>query len=400
MSPLSDKKIVVGISGGIAVYKTCELIRLLIKTGATVRVMATQNAMEFITPLTLETLSRNRLETTLWPNDGRVEPRHIDLARWADAILIAPATANLIAKLRTGIADDLLTSTMLAYPHPYLLAPAMNTAMWQHPATQENIKVLQERGVVTIGPDAGALAAANEEPGAGRMSEPAELLLALERHFDRSESHRGKKVLVVAGPTSEPIDAVRVITNRSTGTLGIAIAEQYHRVGASVTLLLGDTPVQPPLGIECHRFTTVASLQSLLISYVPVNELWVMVAAVSDRKPLMQSSSEKWKKSALGDALPWEPTPDLLATFAKTKRSDQLIIGFALEDHWDETEANRKRESKHCDWLVWNNPVTDDTGFGTAPLLAKLISETKTIDLGKVSRSELAKKIVSTCVME
>ncbi len=398
MTTLNGKRILVGITGGIAVYKTCELIRLLVKAGAEVRVVATANAMEFITRVTLETLSRNTLELSSFPNDGKADPRHITLARWADLFVVAPASANLLAKYRCGIADDLLTTSLMAYTGKVLIAPAMNTAMWEQPATQENVSVLKQRGVGFVGPEFGFMAAANEQIGAGRMTEPGDLFVSINRSLYADTSLHDVPVLIVAGPTSEPIDAVRYISNRSTGTLGILLAECFTRTGAKVKLLLGDTPLQAPYGIDCERFDTVASLDSKLKEHLANHRVWVMAAAVSDRKPVAGSSTRKIKKTYLGDALPWEPTPDLLARYAVSKTNAQYVVGFALEDSWVVEEAQRKLSQKHVDLLVWNNPLTSQTGFGSANLEARLIELHQIQDLGIVSRTELADKIVATTI--
>jgi len=398
VSAISGKKILIGITGGIAVYKTCEVVRLFVKAGAEVRVVATKNALEFITPLTLETLSRNHVETELFPDDGKADARHITLARWADLVVLAPASANLLAKMRTGIADDLLTTTLLAYEGKILVAPAMNTAMWNHPATQENVAVLKQRGLLFIGPEFGEMAAANEQSGIGRMTEPELLFLSVDRLLDWNNALRDVPVLVVAGPTTEPIDAVRAITNRSTGALGIAIAERFYRCGAKVKLLLGDTPRTAPYGIESSRFSTVDSLHKLLEENVPEYRVWVMAAAVSDRRPVNADPMKKIKKDALGDSIKWEPTPDLLATLSAKKKENQYVVGFALEDNWNAGEANRKLREKHLDLLVWNNPLGLRSGFGDADIEARLVDADSIEDIGIVSRSDLADTLVLRCI--
>lgn len=396
MSNLTHKKVLLGITGGIAAYKICELIRLLISAGAEVRVMVTPNALQFVTPVTLEALSRNPLISEEFPVGIGNTISHIELADWADAILIAPASANTIAKLRYGFADNLLTTTMLVANRPYLIAPAMNSQMWDNQATQENVNILKDRGVWVIGPEYGLMAAKSEKVGFGRMTEPSDLFLTIERYLDFKDYFHKKNVLVTAGGTSEPIDRIRYISNRSTGTLGIHIAEQFHRSNANVTLLLSESANSTPYGIHTLRFNSVDSLNQLLVEHLAKMEVWIMAAAVSDRKPMNQYTG-KVKKQDLGDFLQWEPTVDLLATHSKLNTSC-FTIGFALEETWDETVAFDKLNVKNSNAIVWNNPLKDDTGFGEMPLEAKLIEKNKWTDWGKLERIDLAKKIVQYCI--
>lgn len=393
---LDSKKILIGITGGIAAYKICELIRLLVKANAEVRVIVTPNALQFITLVTLEALSRNPVIYDEFSIGVKDSISHIELSKWADAFMIAPASANTIAKLRMGIADNVVTTTALAYNKSFLIAPAMNSQMWNNEATQENVEFLKKRGVIVVGPEFGDFAASNEEVGFGRMTEPKDLMLAIERHIEFQDRFQQKKVLVVAGGTSEPIDAVRVITNRSTGTLGKLIAERFLRNNANVTLLLSENVTEEPTGITCYRFTTVDSLHRLLNQHVPKSDFWIMCAAVSDRKPKVNALGKKIKKEALGNYLEWEPTIDLLAFHTK-QNPDCVSIGFSLEDHWDENVVKEKLVKKNVTAMVWNNPLRSDTGFGLANIEAKILDIENCIDLGIISRETLASKIVDYC---
>ncbi|MCX7835118.1 MAG: bifunctional phosphopantothenoylcysteine decarboxylase/phosphopantothenate--cysteine ligase CoaBC [bacterium] len=393
---LTGKKILLGISGGIAAYKCCELIRLLVKENAEVRVMTTPNALHFVTKVTLEALSRNPVQCDDFPIGVKNNISHIELAKWADALLIAPASANTIAKLRMGIADNVVTTTTLVFNRPYLIAPAMNSQMWNNPATQENLEVLKNRGVILIGPEFGEMAAANEEVGFGRMTEPKDLLTVLARFIDFKDVFHQKKVLVVAGGTSEPIDGVRVITNRSTGTLGKCIAEKFIRRNAQVTLLASENITELPYGIPSFSFNTVDSLHKLLTKHLPHHDIWIMCAAVSDRKPKGNWFEKKLKKEELGTFLEWEPTIDLIQYHSK-ENPNCVIIGFSLEDHWDEQIAREKLIQKNATAIVWNNPLRSDTGFGNLNLEAKLIDDHQTMDWGVLSREELATNLVEYC---
>ncbi len=354
---LAGRRVLVGMSGGIAAYKSAELVRRLRQAGAEVRVVMTVGAQAFITPLTMQALSGHPVHSELL--DSRVEAAmgHIELARWADAILIAPASANLISRLAHGLADDLLTTLCLASEAPLLLAPAMNRAMWAHPATQANCELLRQRAVTLLGPAAGEQACG--EVGAGRMLEPDELVAGLVSYWQQGPL-AGLTLLVTAGPTREPIDPVRYISNRSSGKMGYAVAEAALLAGATVTLISGPTALPPPRGVALIAVESAAEMAAAVQAQLSGCDIFIAAAAVADYRPSVVAQ-EKIKKSSAELTLELERTEDILATVAGG-RDAPFCVGFAAETHNLEHYARDKLARKGLD-LIAANLVGQGLGF-------------------------------------
>ena len=322
---LSGKCVVVGVTGGIAAYKTCEVVSRLKKLHADVRVIMTKNATEFVSPLTFQSLSHNPVSVDTFANIQTWEIEHIALAQRADVFVIAPATANIIGKLACGIADDMLSTTVMATHAPVLIAPAMNTAMLENAATQQNMRTLSERGMRFIAPGTGMLACGTS--GAGRMSEPSQIVDEIVRTLRPREDFAGLSVVVTAGPTAEPLDPVRYITNRSSGKMGYAIAEAAHARGAHVTLISGPTAIQPPKGVDFVRIGTTQELHDAVLGHADADVV-IQAAAPADYRA-REISPTKIKRT--GDSLMIElvPNPDIAAALGARKHPGQTLVGFA-----------------------------------------------------------------------
>jgi phosphopantothenoylcysteine decarboxylase/phosphopantothenate--cysteine ligase len=368
MSALTDKAIVVGVSGGIAAYKAAELVRLLTAAGARVRVMMTRNAQEFITPLTLQTLSMNPVATETFSLTQESEIGHIRLADTADAIVVAPATADVIAKAAHGLADDLLTTVLLAARCPVAFAPAMNVHMYEHPAVIENLGRLRARGVTIVEPAAGALACGYE--GKGRLPEPAFIVEELTRILSRHDL-AGERILVTAGPTQEAIDPVRFVSNRSTGKMGFAIARAAWRRAAAVRLVAGPSALATPYGVE--RIDAVSAAE--LLEATARNFAWcsalVMAAAVADFRPA-KAAPQKLKKNPQGMVLELAAITDELPRLAAQK-GDRIVIGFAAETEELEVNAADKLKRKKLDFIVANDVSRPDAGFAVDTNVVTLV---------------------------
>lgn len=365
-NPPSSNRVLIAVGGGIAAYKICELVSTLFKTGVEVRVILTRSAQKFITPLTLATLSRHRAYTDddFWqPIHSR--PLHIELGEWADLLVIAPLTANTLAKLAQGMADSLLTNTVLASTCPVLLAPAMNTDMWQQLAVQRNWQqLLTDARYYGMGTASGLLAC--DRIGAGRMAEPTEILTYIQSllHTQGQRDLAGKQVLISAGGTREHLDPVRFIGNPSTGKMGLALAQAALHRGASVTLVHGPASWDVPLGVQAIPVISAAEMQQAMLEYLPNADLIVMSAAVADVKP-QDYSSEKLPKRSLPQNLPLEPVADIIAQLAKLKQPHQRLIGFAAQTGDIVTPALEKLQSKKLDAIVANPIDQADSGFGS-----------------------------------
>ncbi|HUS67955.1 MAG TPA: bifunctional phosphopantothenoylcysteine decarboxylase/phosphopantothenate--cysteine ligase CoaBC [Kofleriaceae bacterium] len=363
---LSGRRIVLGISGGIAAYKSAELTRLLVKAGAQVRVVMTDAATKFITPLTLQALSQHPVSTNTFDLQMEATIGHIELADTAELLVIAPATADVLARLAQGMANDLLTTVALACTAPLVLAPAMNVNMWNHPATQENLATLGKRGAQVVGPGAGELACG--WVGSGRMSEPAEIVEACVRALGHGRDWAGQRVLVTAGPTWEAIDPVRFLANRSTGKMGFAIARAAARRGAEVVLVAGPTALPTPPGVDRVDVESAREMREAVLARVDGQSLVVMTAAVADYRP-KTVAKKKLKKEKLGAApsIDLEANPDILAELpGRTYRfRPPIIVGFAAETDDVEKRAVDKRRKKGCDLLVANDVTEPGSGFGT-----------------------------------
>jgi phosphopantothenoylcysteine decarboxylase/phosphopantothenate--cysteine ligase len=366
---LRDKRIVFGVGGGIAAYKAAEIIRLLTSRGASVRAMMTPNARQFITPLTLQTLSGNPVATETFSLTEESEIGHIRLADSADALLIAPATADLIAKAAAGMADDIVTTVLLAAQCPVAFAPSMNVHMYAHPSVKENLATLGSRGVTIIEPGEGFLACGYE--GKGRLADPSAIVDELDRMLTVSDL-AGERILISAGPTQEPIDPVRFVSNRSSGKMGFAIAKAAWRRGASVRVIAGPSALETPRGVE--RVDTVAA--SSMLDAVRTNFPWcsalVMAAAIADFG-LAKPAEQKIKKSARGMSLELVPIADVMPALA-SKKGDRILIGFAAETQDLEANAVGKLARKKLDFIVANDVTLKGAGFGVDTNIVTLIN--------------------------
>ena len=357
MQSLTDKRILLGITGGIAAYKSAELTRRLRDHGAEVRVVMTPAATEFIAPLTLQALSGNPVHTDLLDHEAEAAMGHIELARWADAIVIAPATANFIARLSNGLADDLLSTLCLATAAPLLIAPAMNRQMWQHPATQENIARLQARGVTLLGPASGAQACG--ETGPGRLLDPEELVQAI-ISAGRTNQLAGVSVLVSAGPTREFIDPVRYLSNRSSGRMGYAVARAAEEAGAAVILVSGPVSLAAPARVKVIEVVSAEQMHDEVLAAAPASDIFVSAAAVADYRT-GNAAGQKMKKKDADLLLRLEKTPDILAEVAVLD-SPPFTVGFAAETENLHDNAKKKLKSKNLDMIAANR-VGDNLGF-------------------------------------
>jgi phosphopantothenoylcysteine decarboxylase/phosphopantothenate--cysteine ligase len=359
---MEQRRILVGVTGGIAAYKTPELVRALRRAGHGVRCAMTREAAEFVTPLVLQTLTGETVRTDLFDPAQEGEIGHIALADWAELLIVAPATANTLAKLAHGLADDLVSAVALATRAPLLLAPAMNVNMWRHVATQQNLAVLRERGARVVGPETGELACGWE--GEGRMSDPEEIAAAAELALG-SRSLQGEVVLVTAGGTRERVDAVRFLGNRSSGKMGFAVAAEAARRGAEVVLVAGPTPLPTPAGVRRFDVETALEMRDAVFGELPRATIVVKAAAVADFRPT-ESSARKLKKEELPEGaslrLELQRTPDILEEICRDK-GRRVVVGFAAESHEVIEAAHRKLARKGCDLLVANDVSREGSGF-------------------------------------
>ena len=393
------KRILLIIGGGIAAYKSCELVRLLRKAGASVTCVLTKGGAQFVTPMTLAALSENEVHTSLWDLKNEVEMGHIQLSRQADLVVVCPATADLMARMAAGIADDLATTLLLATDKPVLAAPAMNVRMWQHGATLRNVAQLRRDGLTVLEPDEGDMACG--EYGPGRLPEPDAILRAIQAHPAISgravgRSLAGKHIIVTAGPTHEPIDPVRVLANRSSGKQGFAIAAALAELGARVSLVAGPVNVSTPSGVDRVNVETALQMQQALGAALPADAA-VLVAAVSDWR--VDASSKKIKKSGGGPpALTLVENPDLLAELASSPRRPRLLIGFAAETEEVIENGRAKRARKGCDWIVAND-VSGDVMGGDANSV-HLISADGVESWDRLSKAEVARRLAERIAAE
>ena len=352
------KRILLIVGGGIAAYKACELVRLCRKAGIGVKCVLTTGGQHFVTPMTLAALSENQVHTTLWDLKDEAQMGHIQLSREADLVVVAPATADLMAKMAAGIADDLATTLLLATDKPVLAAPAMNVRMWQHAATRRNVAALRGDGVTVIEPDEGPMACG--EYGPGRLPEPEAILAAIQQALGGGETRLGgKHILVTAGPTHEPIDPVRYIANRSSGRQGFAIAGALAELGAKVTLVSGPVALATPPGVTRVDVETAQQMADAVAQALPADAA-VMVAAVGDWRA--EAAGQKIKKSGAPPRLDLSENPDILAMLAKSPHRPGLVIGFAAETEHVIEHATAKRERKGADWIVANDVSGDVMG--------------------------------------
>jgi phosphopantothenoylcysteine decarboxylase/phosphopantothenate--cysteine ligase len=354
-------RILLIVGGGIAAYKSCELVRLIRKSGGSVRCVLTQGGAQFVTPMTLAALSEQPVHTSLWDLKDEVEMGHIQLSREADLVVVCPATADLLARMAAGLADDLATTLLLATDKPVLAVPAMNVRMWQHEATKRNVSRLRADGVTILDPDEGEMACG--EYGPGRLPEPDAILKAIGHRLSPRAPElgalAGKHIIVTAGPTHEPIDPVRVIANRSSGKQGFAVAEALAGLGARVTLVAGPVQLATPQGVVRIDVETAREMDQAVQAALPA-EAAVLVAAVADWR--VQPAASKLKKSDGPPSLDWQPNPDILLALAGSAKRPKLLVGFAAETQDVLEEARAKRERKGCDWIVANDVSGDVMG--------------------------------------
>ena len=369
---LRGKTVLLGVTGGIAAYKAVEVVSRLRKLGAQVRVVMTKNATEFVTPLTFETLANHPVVTDTFARPETWDVAHISLAKEADLCVVAPATANILAKLAVGLADDMLSTTLLAAKAPLLLAPAMNTGMWTAEATRRNVETLRARGAHFVGPEGGFLACG--DTGAGRMSEPAAIVEAIEALLARRETLGGVKVLVTAGATREHLDPVRFLTNESSGKMGFAIAEAARDRGAEVTLVKGSTTAPVPEGVKVVQVVSTQELYDAVTSLAPEADAVIQAAAPADYR-FRDVSDQKIKKKD-GGALTFtlEETPDIAAAVGRMKRPGQVLVGFAAETENLLAHAEKKLASKNLDFIVANDVTQPGAGFNVDTNIATFLS--------------------------
>jgi len=388
MKDLTGQKILLGITGGIAAYKSAVLCRELIRLGADVRVIMTAAAVRFITPLTLQALSGHPVNSDLFQAETDHGMGHIELARWADLIMIAPASANTIARLAHGQADDLLTTTVLASDAPLYLAPAMNSLMWRHLATQANIELLISRGVKILGPAEGDQACG--EQGMGRMLE-AEQIAEHIQQLTQNELLAGKNIIVTAGPTWEALDPVRGLTNHSSGRMGYALASALQDAGAAITLISGPAALHPPYGVNCIRITSAEEMAESVMANIATCDIFVGVAAVADYRPVV-SAEQKIKKNSETLTLALVRNPDILAMVAALDNAP-FTVGFAAETENVTSNAEKKLTTKGID-LIAANPVSgDNSAFNSDSNELTLIDKNGISHLSRCSKPILAQKL-------
>ena len=390
---LRDKKIVLCVTGGIAAYKACELTSRLKKRGAEVRVVLTAHACSFVPPLTFETLSGNPAYTDAFERKFEIE--HVALAKWADAVVVAPATANIIAKMACGIADELVSTTLLAATAPVLVAPAMNAAMWRNPATQANANLLSARGICFVGPESGFLACGDAD--VGRMSEPEQIVNALDQMLEPAKHDlEGKTVLVTAGPTVEKIDPVRFITNRSTGKMGYAIAEAAAERGAKVILASGPVNLSAPKGVERISVESSKQLCDAVLLHSDGADIVIQAAAPADFTP-ETVAEHKIKKTGDEMTLKLVPTTDIARELGRRKKPNQILVAFAAETDDLIENAKRKLEKKNADLVVANDVTRPGAGFGTETNIVTLVTRDRAEALPMMSKRGVADAILD-CV--
>ncbi len=388
---VTGKHILLVIGGGIAAYKALDLIRQLRRAGAEVTPVLTRAGAEFVTPLSVSSLAGKKVFSDLWDLTDEAEMGHIQLSRVADLIVVAPATADLMAKMAQGQADDLASTLLLATDTPVMIAPAMNVRMWEHPATRRNLATLQGDRIAVVGPDTGDMACG--EYGAGRMSEPEAIFEAVSRRFSGGVLE-GKRVLVTSGPTHEPIDPVRYIANRSSGAQGTAIARAAREAGAEVTFVTGPAQVPPPEGVEVVRVETAAQMQAAVAAALPVDAA-IFAAAVADWRVANAAERKVKKQDHRLPALELAENPDILKGVAARSDRPRLVVGFAAETHDVLENAIAKRARKGCDWIVAND-VSEGTGImGGTENAVMLVTEEGHEDWPRAGKDEVARKLIA-----
>ena len=391
MKSLANKNILLGVTGGIAAYKSAEIVRHLKKSGASVRVVMTRSAEEFITPLTLQALSGNRVSTELLDAEAEAAMGHIELAKWADGILIAPATANTIARLSSGRGDDLLSTVTLAFDGPISVAPAMNQAMWRDERTQENLKKLIDQDFGICGPGSGEQACG--DVGLGRMLEPIDILDMFSLSFNEG-TLSGKKILITAGPTQEPIDPVRFITNRSSGKMGYSLVEAALESGANVTLISGPVNIEPPSNCNFVSIKTAEEMYDAVMHHISGMDVYIGTAAVSDYSPAKASDS-KIKKDGSNSPMVLElkENQDILKSVSELEQRP-YVVGFAAETNDLIKNAEKKLSNKNLDLIIANDVSNKDIGFDSDDNEVTLITEKEKHLIERQNKRKVSKKII------
>ena len=389
---LTGKEIVLGVTGGIAAYKAAEVVSRLRKQGANVHVIMTENARQFITPLTLETLSGNPVVYDTFERPATWEVEHIALAKRAEVFVIAPATANILAKMACGIANDMLSTTVLATKAPVLVAPAMNTGMWTAPATRQNVETLRQRGVGFVGPEAGFLACGDE--GSGRMSEPAAIVEAIEAILCPLRDMEGLRVMITAGGTRERIDPVRYIGNDSSGKMGFALAEAARQRGAAVTLVCGHTTAKRPEGVPVTEVESTCELYEAVLERAAEQDVIIQAAAPADYRPAHPSTQKIKKQAGEGITLELLENPDIAAAVGAAKRPGQTLVGFAAETEHLLDNARRKLDKKNLDMIVANDVSRPGAGFNVDTNIATLLTRSGAVECPLQSKQALAERIL------
>ena len=392
---MKNKCIVVGVTAGIAAYKICQLVSSLKKQGNEVHVIMTKEAEKFVTPLTFQTLSNQKVITDMFTVDYTPDVHHISLAKKADLFVVAPATANIIAKIAHGLADDMLTTTFLASTCPKLIVPAMNTNMLNNPITQDNIATCQKYGIHIMCSGSGYLACG--DVGAGRLPEPEEIEDAIAALVETDRYLNGRHVVITAGATQEEIDPVRYITNHSTGKMGYALAKEARNAGARVTLISGKTNLQKPYGVDVVSVTSAADMAKSVIDNFEKADVLIMSAAVADYTPI-EKAEQKIKKTDGDLSIALKRTQDILLTIGQKKREDQIVIGFAMETENLLENAAKKLQEKNANYIIANSIREPGAGFGVDTNIVKIISPTSVEDLGLLSKDETAKEILRHCL--
>lgn len=392
---LKGKRILLGVSGGIAAYKSVDIVSRLRKQGAEVTVVMTKSATEFVTPLTFRSISLRPVYTEMFTEPKTWNVEHIALAQQSDIALVAPATANILAKMALGLADDFLSTVLLALNVPIFAAPAMNHAMFHNPATKQNLETLQKRGITLIGPARGFQACGTE--GDGRMSEPQEIVSELEHFIGNRQLLKGQKVLVTAGGTKERLDPVRYIGNFSSGKMGYAIAQAFKEAGAEVTLVSTVTELPVPFGVKLVKVLSAEEMQQAVLDVYPQQDIVIKAAAVADYRPVV-FSDQKIKKKGQNLIMELAPNPDILMTLGQRKQH-QFLVGFAAETQNVIDNALDKMKKKKTDMLVVNDVTAPGAGFGQdTNIVSFLFQDGRRIDLPKMSKLEVARELVKEIV--
>lgn len=391
---LKGKKILLGITGSIAAYKSVFFVRLLVKAGADVKVIMTEGAKDFVSPLTFATLSKNKVLSNLFDEDTWAN--HVMLGRWADTMVIAPASCNTIAKMANGVCDNLLLAVYLSSQAPVLIAPAMDEDMWHHPATQKNIDTLLQNGNFFLPVHNGELASGLT--GEGRMAEPEEMIKYLERFFEKKNDLKGQKALVTAGPTYEAIDPVRFISNHSSGKMGVAIAEELYQRGADVQLVLGPSAIKPDNLIKLKKVTSADEMYKACMKNLQAYDIIIMAAAVADYSP-KTTSKQKIKKKSEEFSIELKKTKDILFEAGKRKSPGQTLVGFALETNNEKDNAIKKLNQKNADLIILNSMNDKGAGFGLDTNRITIFDKNKKeYKFPTKTKKEVAEDIVNTII--